>query len=220
MKTATLEESWRQVKRWAWRHLNSAHPGGRTERGDPAWRTSAMAARGKVPIKVSQASDTGEQRVSFRIPFSRVPAVVHSITPNIIVHDADKAIDFLKRAFGIRENYRVTTRGGKVAHCELQLENSIVILGESVAGCPAHGLVAKIHAEDSDALFEQAIMAGATAVVPMKDMLFGSREGCVADPFGNVWIIATRTEGLSPQEMQRRMTAHNAPDALSNQPIL
>jgi PhnB protein len=38
-------------------------------------------------------------------------------------------------------------------------------------------------------------------------MFFGSREGRVADPFGNVWTIATLKEHVSPQEMQRRMSA-------------
>jgi PhnB protein len=157
--------------------------------------------------RVRPAIDAGEQGVLFKTPVPRVPQGFHSITPNIIVHNADKAIDFLKRAFGIQENYRLTTRDGKVAHCELQLEDSIVNLGESMDGWPAHGLVAQIHVKDSDASFRQALMAGATAVVPMADMFFGSREGRVVDPFGNVWIIATRTEEVSPQEIQRRMTA-------------
>jgi PhnB protein len=243
MKTAALEENWHQLKRWAWRHLNLAHPGGKADRGDPARLTSAMTAQREIPAeqtltrtlteqrsdemdaqgaalqaaraawekhngtRITPAIDTGEHDALFEIPVRRVPQCFHSITPNIIVQDADQAIDFFKRAFGVRENYRLTTREGKVAHCELQFEDSIVNLGESMAGWPAHGLVAQIHAEDSDALFDQAVMAGATVVVPMTDMFFGSREGRVADPFGNVWIIATRTEEISPQEMQRRMTA-------------
>jgi PhnB protein len=243
MKTVPLEENWRQLKRWAWRHLNLAHPGGRADRGDPARLTSAMTAQREVPgaeiltrtlaeqrsdemdaqgvalqaartaweehsgTKIASAIDAGEQGTLFKTPVRRVPQRFHSITPNIVVQDADQAIAFLKRAFGIRENYRLTTREGKVAHCELQLEHSIVNLSESMDGWPARGLVAQIDVEDSDALFDQAVMAGATVVVPMTDMFFGSREGRVADPFGNVWIIATRTEEVSPQEMQRRMTA-------------
>jgi uncharacterized glyoxalase superfamily protein PhnB len=33
--------------------------------------------------------------------------------------------------------------------------------------------------------------AGARVIIPMTDMFFGSREGRVADPYGNVWTIAT-----------------------------
>ena len=64
-----------------------------------------------------------------------------------------------------------------------------------------------MYVEDSDALFARAVAAGASVVMPMTDMFFGSREGRVADPFGNTWTIATRTERVSPEEMQRRMSA-------------
>jgi PhnB protein len=37
--------------------------------------------------------------------------------------------------------------------------------------------------------------------MPMADVLFGSREGRVADPFGNVWAIATLKEEVAPEEM-------------------
>jgi len=38
-------------------------------------------------------------------------------------------------------------------------------------------------------------------------MFFGSREGRVADPLGNVWTIATLKQEITPAEMQRRMKA-------------
>jgi PhnB protein len=72
-------------------------------------------------------------------------------------------------------------------------------------GWPARGLVAQIYVEDSDELFKRAVNAGAKEIMPMKDMFFGSREGRVTDPFGNVWTIATLKEEVTPEEMQRRM---------------
>ena len=75
-------------------------------------------------------------------------------------------------------------------------------------GWPAHGLVAQIYVEDSDELFQRAVDAGAREIMPMTDMFFGSREGRVMDPFGNVWtIIATLKEEVAPEEMQGRMKA-------------
>ena len=136
-----------------------------------------------------------------------IPRDFRTVTPNIIVDDAENAIAFLKGALGAIEQYRLTTSGGKVAHCELKLGDSIVNVGESMDGWPARGLVAQIYVENSDALFERAVAAGATVIMPMTDMFFGSREGRVADPFGSVWTIATLTERVSPAEMQRRMTA-------------
>ena len=134
-----------------------------------------------------------------------IPIGFHTITPNIVVDDAEKALAFLKSAFGFEENYRLTTSGGKIAHCELQLGDSIVNLGESTDGFPSSTLLAQIYVEDSDALFQRSVGAGANVVMPMTDMFFGSREGRVEDPFGNVWTIATLKERVTPEEMQRRM---------------
>lgn len=136
-----------------------------------------------------------------------IPEGFHTVTPNIIADDAEQAISFLKAGLGASERYRLTLPDGKVAHCELEIGNSVVNLGGSMEGWPARGIVAQIFVEDSDALFEQAVAAGATVVMPMTDMFFGSREGRVADPAGNIWTIATLKESLSPQEMQRRMNA-------------
>ena len=136
-----------------------------------------------------------------------IPEGFHTVTPSIIVDDAEEAISFLKAGLGASERYRLTLPDGKVAHCELEIGDSVVNLGESMEGWPPRCLVAQIFVEDSDALFEQAVAAGATVVMPMTDMFFGSREGRVADPAGNIWTIATLKESLSPQEMQRRMNA-------------
>ena len=134
-----------------------------------------------------------------------VPSGFHTITPNIVVNDAEEAVAFLKEAFGFVENYRLTTSSGKIAHCELKLGDSVVNLGESMDEFPACSLLAQIYVEDSDTLFRRAVDAGAKVIMPMTDMFFGSREGRVSDPFGNVWTIATLKEAVDPVEMQRRM---------------
>ncbi|HEY6621590.1 MAG TPA: VOC family protein [Steroidobacteraceae bacterium] len=136
-----------------------------------------------------------------------LPQGFRTITPNIIVDDAEKAVTFFKEAFGASETYRLTMSNGKIAHCEMKLGDSIFNLGTAMEGWPAHGLVAQIYVQDSDALFNRAVQAGATAIMPMTDMFFGSREGRVADPFGNVWTIATLIDEVAPAEMQRRMQA-------------
>ena len=138
---------------------------------------------------------------------SWIPKGFRTVTPNIIVDNAEDAIAFLKRALGATEQYRLTMSSGKVTHCELKVGDSIVNLGESMEGWPARGLVAQIYVEDSDALFEQAVAAGGSVIMPMTDMFFGTREGRIADPFGNVWTIATLKEQVAPEEMQRRLAA-------------
>lgn len=136
-----------------------------------------------------------------------LPKGFRTITPNIVVDDAEQAVAFLKDALGATENYRLTMSNGTIAHCELKIGDSILNLGTAMEGWPAHGLVAQIYVEDADALFERAVRAGAQVVMPMTDMFFGSREGRVKDAFGNIWTIATLKEDVAPEEMQRRMKA-------------
>jgi PhnB protein len=138
---------------------------------------------------------------------SWLPDGFHTITPNIIAEDAEQAVNFLKRAFGAIESYRLTLADGKITHCELRIGDSVINLGTAMEGWPAHGLIAQIFVEAPDALFERAVQAGATVIMPMTDMFFGIREGRVSDPFGSVWTIATRKERLTPEEMQRRLRA-------------
>jgi PhnB protein len=138
---------------------------------------------------------------------SAIPEGFHTITPNVIVEDAKKAIEFYKKAFGAEEKVRLTMPDGKIVHCELLIGDSRLNLAEPMEDWPAHSLLAQIHVEDSDALFKRAVDAGAEVKMPMTDMFFGSREGRVTDPFGSTWTISTRKEAVSPDEMQRRLNA-------------
>jgi PhnB protein len=136
-----------------------------------------------------------------------IPAGFHTIAPNIIVKSVDAAVSFYQRAFGAEEILRLSMPDGKVVHCELRFGDSRVNLGESMEGWPEHTLLAQIFVADSDAVFAQAVLAGAKELSPMSDMFFGSREGRVLDPFGSTWTISTHKENVSVAEMQRRLDA-------------
>jgi uncharacterized glyoxalase superfamily protein PhnB len=62
-----------------------------------------------------------------------------------------------------------------------------------------------------DAVYQQAVAAGANALAPVSDMFWGDRWGMVADPFGKVWQIATHVEDLAPDEMMKRKQAAAPP---------
>jgi len=79
------------------------------------------------------------------------PQGFHTITANIVVADAERAVEFLKRALGFTESYRLTLSSGKIAHCELKLGDSVLNLGEAMDSFPACPLTAQIYVEDSDA---------------------------------------------------------------------
>src|SRR5438552_1405650 len=98
---------------------------------------------------------------------SPVPEGFHTLTPNIIVRDAEQAIAFLCAALGAKEVVRLCLPDGQIAHAELTLGDSRINVGTAMEGWPAHGFVAQIFVADSDALFARAVAAGATVVMPM-----------------------------------------------------
>ena len=140
-----------------------------------------------------------------------IPDGYHSITPFLIVEGADKAIDFYIRAFGAAQVYRLEHEG-KVAHAELRIGDSMIMVSEpmansvyqdpkSIGGSPV-GLM--IYVEDADKVYQQAIMAGASAIRPVEDQFYGDRSGNLQDPFGHLWTISTHVEDVSPDEINRR----------------
>jgi PhnB protein len=144
-----------------------------------------------------------------------IPDGYHSITPYLIVQGAAAAIDFYKKVFGATEVFRVPGPGGKVGHAELQFGDSRIMLADehpemgakapgSFGGTPV-GLM--LYVADVDARFNRAVAAGATVNKPLADQFYGDRSGTVTDPFGHQWTIATHTEDVSPEEMDRRMKA-------------
>jgi PhnB protein len=121
-----------------------------------------------------------------------IPEGFHTTTPNVVIEGVEKEVEFYKQAFGAEEKVRLTTPDGKIVHSELRIGDSCLNIGEAMEGWPAHPLLAQIFVEDSDAVFERAVSAGAKVIRPMTDMFFGSREGRVADCLGGTWTISTR----------------------------
>lgn len=139
-----------------------------------------------------------------------IPDGFHSITPGLVCKDAARAIDFYKKAFGAKERMRMPTPDGKIGHAELQIGDSVLFLGDEF---PQMGAVAPtgpqsvslfVYLEDVDTVFNRAVAAGAKVDMPVTDQFWGDRYGKLTDPFGHHWGLATHTEDVSPEEMDRR----------------
>jgi PhnB protein len=141
-----------------------------------------------------------------------IPEGFHSITPGITVAAGLDALDFYQRAFGA-EVVRKLVMGGKLMHSELRIGDLIFTLSDEF---PEYGIVAPdpeqpstsalmIYTEDAGALQDRAVDAGATLLNKVSDQFHGDRAGSVRDPFGHRWLLATHTEDMSEDEMQRRM---------------
>ena len=136
-----------------------------------------------------------------------LPTARQTAMPYLSVENAAEAIDFYRRAFGATVEDR-----GKIGSAEIVIENSTIRLSDPF---PDHGSLGpkalggspvKLHlyVADADAFVERAVAQGAKIIRPVEDQLHGDRSGQLADPFGHVWIIATRNQVVSRQEMQRR----------------
>ncbi|MBN1205907.1 MAG: VOC family protein [Myxococcaceae bacterium] len=144
-----------------------------------------------------------------------IPEGYHTVTPYLIVKGAARALEFYKKAFNAKELGRMEGPGGTIGHAEFQIGDSRIMIAdespdmgarspETVGGSPV-GLC--LYVEDVDALFKQAVSAGAKEERPVKDQFYGDRSGTVRDPFGHQWTIATHKEDVPPEEMKRRMDA-------------
>lgn len=149
---------------------------------------------------------------------SKVPAVPNghrSLAPYLTVRGAAKAIDFYARAFGAKELLRFPGPDGRIAHAQVQIGDSVLMLAdenpqqgakspEAYRGTPASVF---LYLPNVDAVFQKAKAAGAKVQAPPTDMFWGDRYGKLTDPFGHEWSIATHIEDVSPDEMAARMTA-------------
>ena len=141
-----------------------------------------------------------------------VPEGYHTITPFLALDDAAGAIQFYKRAFGATERTIMPAPDGRVAHAEIQIGDSVVMLSDmfeqsqgktpKAAGGTTVGLF--LYVDDVDELFKQAIDAGATATMEPDNMFWGDRFARVTDPYGHDWQIATHVEDVTPEDMEAR----------------
>ena len=141
---------------------------------------------------------------------SPIPKGYEGITPYLICRNAEKAIEFYKKAFGAEELYRVG-QPGMVGHAEMKIGDAIFMLAdefppmaqspETVGGSPVSLYV---YVEDVDAFTEKAVAEGLEVLKPVADQFYGDRSGHFKDPFGHFWGFATHKEDLSPEQIEER----------------
>ncbi len=136
----------------------------------------------------------------------------HSVTPCLVVIDADKAIEFYSRAFGAQENYRNYAPDGKsIMYAEIKIGDSIVTLSDEFPNMnsfapPTTGkspVSLYLYVENADEVFNRALSEGGQAILPMTDAFWGDRYGQLKDPSGHIWSIATHKKDVSPEEMEK-----------------
>lgn len=138
-----------------------------------------------------------------------------AFAPYLCISGAASALDFYQKAFGAEVTYPpLTTPDGTVAHAEITIAGSRIMLGDewpgsSVSPTTLGGSTVSfdIEVQDVEAAVARAVDAGATVLREVSDQFYGYRSGQVTDPFGYKWSLSRQIEQVSPEEAQRRMDA-------------
>lgn len=136
-----------------------------------------------------------------------------TLTPRLVVEDADRAIDVYREAFGAELLERMATPDGTVVHAALSIDGAVFSLTEHNPGsrnvAPRHlggsPVILNLLVPDADAVGAALVAAGGTVIFPIADQFYGHREGRIEDPFGHMWIISTVIEKLTPAQIEARM---------------
>jgi uncharacterized glyoxalase superfamily protein PhnB len=135
-----------------------------------------------------------------------VPAGYHTITAQLSLDHADKAIAFYEKAFGAEVvDKAIDPSGTKVWHAALRIGESMLMVNDVFPEMGGeHSKSSQwLYVTDCDAAFKRAVDAGAKPLQPPADMFWGDRMSHVADPFGQKWTIATRVKDMTPEEMKK-----------------
>ena len=122
----------------------------------------------------------------------KIPDGYRSVTPALIVKDGLKAIEYYTKVFGATQRAcMMMPDGKKIAHAELEIEDSVIMLGDeypemkylsptTIGGSPISLI---LYVEDVDKTFNLAVSEGAKVLDPVADQFWGDRLGSIVDPF-------------------------------------
>jgi PhnB protein len=134
------------------------------------------------------------------------------VTPHLSIAGVAEALEFYQRVLGANVRMRMDAPGGLVAHAELELGDSVIMLGDeavpdsdpSPTKLGGTSVSLFVYVEDVDAVFRRAIDAGAQAVSEPALHFYGDRVATIDDPFGHRWNLATHVEDVPPEDLARR----------------
>lgn len=133
-----------------------------------------------------------------------VPRDSKTINIFLTVNDGEKALRFYNEAFGAEITQKLVDPNGIIQYAEFKIDDTIIMLYEDKSFSDPRGLTLQIYTGDVEGLYESAIKAGAESISEIEMQFYGDRAGKIADPFGYEWLLATRVETISPNELKAR----------------
>lgn len=145
---------------------------------------------------------------------------VPPLSPHIAVSNGMAAIEFYTKAFGATElTKHMAPDGKRVMHAALAINGAVLMLSddfpeyrdgkggtpEALGGSP---VTLHLQVTDADAVFNQAVAAGATVRFPLQDQFWGDRYGQVTDPFGHHWSIGAPKVKMTAEQVEEASKSH------------
>lgn len=140
-----------------------------------------------------------------------IPEGYRTVTPYLVVEGAAAVLDFVKEAFGAEEKFRMDTPDGTIGHAEVQIGDSMVMMGDAGDQNPAMPAMIHLYVDDCDATYERALAAGGMSARAPTDQFYGDRSAGVRDTAGNLWWIATHVEDVPEDVLAKRIEEAAAP---------
>ncbi len=124
-----------------------------------------------------------------------------SVSPYLITPKPQEVIDFLKATLGATPLRRFDTPDGSIMHAEVDIDGTVVMMGEAGEDWPAVPCHLHVYVADVDAAYARAVENGGESVqAPTQGEGDSDRRGGVLDPGGNTWWFATQ---VAPESAER-----------------
>lgn len=116
-----------------------------------------------------------------------------SLSPYLVVYNVPKMLTLLNGLFNAKILRRYDMEDGSIMHAELQLDDSVLMIGEASEAFPPIRQLLHVYVPDVDRVYDQAIQLGCTELEkPNKRDGDPDRRGSFKDFSGNVWSVSTQ----------------------------
>lgn len=121
------------------------------------------------------------------------PDGYNSVSPYFIINEADKFVALMIRIFDAKLLREYRMPDGSIMHAEIQIDDSVIMLGNASEVFPPVPLVMHVYVPDVDAVFNKAIEAGCEVVEPPTQRDNDpDRRATFKDFGGNMWSVGTQ----------------------------
>lgn len=121
------------------------------------------------------------------------PSGYNSLSPYLIIDDAKKFVELMKAIFDAKELRRYDQENGDILHCELQIDDSIIMISNSTSQYPANKTMLHLYVPDVFKTFRKAIENGCEIIEePINKDGDPDTRGSFYDFAGNFWSVSTQ----------------------------